>query len=198
MKIKILEGGNLRENGYIISVKEKGSCYIIDPGYDGSRFIKYIEAQNLNPKGILLTHHHYDHVGAVNKILAHFNIPVMIHELDTFQYKGKVDVVLKDNMKLDLDGESLQVRHTPGHTMGSCVIVSEKSRVVFSGDTIFDTDLGRTDLEDGSPELMVKSCKEVIDDFPNDYTIYPGHEGSATMKQIRKYNLEFLDCINRG
>ena len=96
------------------------------------------------------------------------------------------------------DGEVLQVIHTPGHTMGSVCFLSEKSKVIFTGDTIFDTDLGRTDLEDGSPEAMIQTCRNVINHWSNEYTIYPGHDGSATMKQVRKYNQEFLDCLEEN
>ena len=119
----------------------------------------------------------------------------MMHEMDAIVYKGAVDRQLRDGDVLELDGEALKVLSTPGHTRGSICILSEKSKVVFTGDTIFDTDLGRTDLEDGSPRDMEESCRSVIDKWSNEYTIYPGHDGSATMKQVRKYNHEFLDCL---
>ena len=96
---------------------------------------------------------------------------------------------------IDLDGETLKVYHTPGHTWGSVCILSEKSKVVFTGDTIFDTDLGRTDLEDGSPKAMEESCRDVINKWSNEYTIYPGHDESASMKIVRQYNQEFLSCL---
>lgn len=195
MKIKRFVGGTLESNGYIISVKEKGSCYVIDPGYEPQRFIQYIEKEGLNLKGVLLTHHHHDHVGGAAKIADYFQAPIMMHYIDAFIYKGSVDRELTDGDTLDLDGEQLKILHTPGHTAGSICILSEKSKIVFSGDTIFDTDLGRTDLADGSPEEMIRSCIQVIDRWTNEYTVYPGHDGSATMKEIRKYNLEFLDCL---
>lgn len=195
MKIKRFVGGSLESNGYVIYGKEKGGCYIIDPGYEPEKFIRYVEEEKLGLVGILLTHHHHDHVGGAARIADHFLCPVMIHYADRALYKGRVDKELEDGDILDLDGETLKIFSTPGHTRGSICIVSEKSRVVFSGDTIFDTDLGRTDLADGSPSDMVRSCRQVINGWPNDYTIYPGHDGSATMKQIRKYNREFLSCL---
>lgn len=79
--------------------------------------------------------------------------------------------------------------------MGSVCIIAEESKTVFTGDTIFDTDLGRTDFKDGSEAEMIRSCREVIDKWPNDYRIYPGHDESATMKQVRTYNSEFLHCL---
>lgn len=195
MKIKRYVGGSLESNGYIISNRSKGSCYIIDPGYEPKKFIDYIEDEGLKLLGIILTHHHYDHVGGAERIRDYFGVPVMMHEMDAHVYKGTVDRQLSDGDVLNLDGETLQILNTPGHTWGSICILSEKSKVVFTGDTIFDTDLGRTDLADGSPQCMEESCRSIIDKWSNEYTIYPGHDGSATMKQVRKYNQEFLECL---
>ena len=195
MKIKRFVGGSLESNGYIISTKTQGNCYIIDPGYEAAKFIKYIESEKLNLIGIILTHHHHDHVGAAAKIASHFDCHVLMTFEDSLMYRGKVHKYLIDGDKLDLDGEELEILLTPGHTNGSICIVSPKSNVVFTGDTIFDTDLGRTDLADGSWPDMVDSCKNVIDKWPDRYTIYPGHDQSATMKIVRQYNTEFLQCL---
>ncbi len=197
MKIKRLVGGSLESNGYIISRMRGGSCYVIDPGYEPKRFIAYIAEQGLAMQGVILTHHHYDHVGGAEKLRDYFECPVMMHEQDAFVYRQPVDRLLADGDEIDLDGETLRVYHTPGHTRGSICMLSEKSKVVFTGDTIFDTDLGRTDLADSSPQDMIRSCKAVIDKWSNDYTIYPGHDGAATMKQVRQYNQEFLDCLEK-
>ena len=195
MKIKRFVGGSLESNGYIISTREKGSCFIIDPGYEPKKFIDYVEKEGLTLIGVILTHHHHDRVGGAAKIRDYFGVPVMMHEMDAHVYKGAVDRQLRDGDVLNLDGEALRIFNTPGHTWGSICILSEKSKVVFTGDTIFDTDLGRTDLADGSPRDMEESCRSVIDRWSNEYTIYPGHDGSATMKQVRQYNREFLDCL---
>ena len=195
MKIKRFVGGSLESNGYIISTKNKGECFVMDPGYEPAKFIKYVQQEELNIKGIILTHHHHDHVGGAAKIADYFDCPVMMSFEDSIMYKGKVHKYLSHGDVLDLDGEKLEIVSTPGHTHGSICIVSPKSNVVFTGDTIFDTDLGRTDLEDGSWSDMVDSCKLVIDKWPDRYTIYPGHDQSATMKVVRKYNIEFLQCL---
>jgi glyoxylase-like metal-dependent hydrolase (beta-lactamase superfamily II) len=199
LKIKRFIGGTLESNGYIIYRKDAGnesvSCYIIDPGYSPSRFIKFINENNLTLKGIILTHHHHDHVGGVSKIAKYFDVPVLMSFQESFMYDDKVDIYLKDGDVLDLDGEELLIKETPGHTKGSICIVSQKSQVVFTGDTIFDTDLGRTDLESGSHKDIVSSCKNVINKWHDGYTIYPGHDECATMKTVRTYNKEFLDCL---
>lgn len=196
MDIKRFVGGTLMSNGYIISVKDQGGCYIIDPGYAPKKFVDYVRQEKLTALGVILTHHHHDHTGGATKVAEALACPIFMHEIDAYRYQGRVDRYLADGDVLSLDGERLLVRHTPGHTAGSICILSEKSKVVFSGDTIFDTDLGRTDLADGSPMDMQRTCREVIDQWENAYRVYPGHDESATMKEIRKNNQEFLACLS--
>lgn len=195
MKIKRFTGGNLDNNGYVIYQKSGGSCYIIDPGFNPDRFLKFIKEEKLSLKGILLTHHHYDHTGGVQKIKDHTDCPVYIHREDMYICSIEADFAMEDGDVFYLDGEEIKVLHTPGHTMGGVCFFSEKSKCAFTGDTIFDTDLGRTDLKDGDYRLMEKSCREVINKWGNDIEIYPGHEGSSNMKFVRKLNLEFLEAI---
>ena len=186
-------GGSLESNGYVINAARGKTCYIIDPGYEPMKFIKYAEEENLSVAGIILTHHHHDHVGGAAKISDATGCPVMMSFEDSLIYKGKVDIYLKDGDVIDMEGEKLIVLATPGHTRGSVCIEAPDSNLVFTGDTIFDTDLGRTDLADGSDSSMAETCRNVVNRWPDRYTIYPGHDGSATMKQVRKYNDEFLN-----
>lgn len=195
MEVKRFIGGILESNGYVIYQDRGMSCYVIDPGYNPKRFIKFIEENQLKMKGVILTHLHHDHVGGADRVADYFDCPIYMGEDDALVYKGHVDVRLKDGDTLDLDGETLKILHTPGHTKGGICILSEKSKVVFTGDTIFDTDLGRSDLEGGSEEDMKWTMRNVVDKWPNDYYIYPGHDTGATMKQVRKYNKEFLALL---
>ena len=197
MKIKRFTGGTLESNGYVLYVREGGSCFIIDPGYDPKVFLVYIRDMKLDLKGIILTHHHYDHTGAVDRIKNETGCPVYLHREDCDMYGNQVDVYMEDSDIIDLDGVQLEVIHTPGHTRGSVCIFDGKDRVCFTGDTIFNVDLGRTDLEDGSEEQMVRSITEIIDRWPNDIMIYPGHGDGCTMKKVWKINREFTDIIER-
>ena len=88
--------------------------------------------------------------------------PVFMHTDDCDQYRGRVDVYLQDGDTIDLDGETIRVIHTPGHTRGGICYYSEKSKVAFTGDTIFNVDIGRTDFEDGSPAQMERSILDKI------------------------------------
>lgn len=193
MKIKRFIGGMLESNGYVIFQKEGGEAFLIDPGYNSKVFIEYIKAHDFTLKGILLTHHHYDHVGAVERVKDVFDCPVYLHRRDCDMYRKNVDVYMEDGDILYLEDEAIKVINTPGHTHGSVCFYSEKSRLCFTGDTIFNVDLGRTDLEDGSENEMRDSIVNIIDKWPNDIMIYPGHGDGCTMKKVRKINNEFLE-----
>jgi len=193
MKIKRLTGGELEGNGYIIYHKEGGACCIIDPGSNPEKFLKVAKENKFHIEGILLTHHHYDHVGGVRKIRDAKECPVYMHFGDVDMYRAEVDVVLSGGEEIMLDGEAIKVLHTPGHTEGSVCYFSEKSKLVFTGDTIFNVDLGRTDLKDGDPKKMEESIKNVINLWANEIMIYPGHGDPCTMKFVRRINREFLD-----
>jgi len=195
MKIKRFIGGLLESNGYVIYQEEGQNCYIIDPGYNSKVFIDYVQKEKFNVKGILLTHHHYDHVGAVERIKAVYDCPVYLHRSDCDMYRKPVDVYMEDGDVIDLDGEKIVVVHTPGHTAGSVCFFSTKSKLAFTGDTIFNVDLGRTDLEDGSESDMINSIRNIINNWENDIMIYPGHGDGCTMKKVRKINKEFTDII---
>lgn len=195
MKIKRLIGGGLESNGYIVYQKEGGDCYVIDPGYNPEKFIKAMKENKLNIIGILLTHHHHDHVGGVRKIRDLKNCPVYIHKADADMLRDEADVLLEGRERLLLDGEVMDVLHTPGHTGGSVCFHSEKSRLVFTGDTIFNVDLGRTDLKGGSARDMEASMRDVVNLWENDIMIYPGHGDPCNMKFVRKVNKEFIDII---
>ena len=194
MEIKVFTGGVLKSNGYIIYKKGKETCYIIDPGYKANKFIGFVQKNDLHCKGILLTHHHYDHVGVAEKTARETDCSVFIHRQDMDKYKSEA-VAIEDGKIFLLDEEEIRVVHTPGHTHGGVCYYSAKSKVVFTGDTVFNVDLGRTDLSDGSEEEMQDSIGNIISHWGNDMFIYPGHGDSCTMKYVRKNNKEFKEIL---
>lgn len=196
MKIKRFILGLLEANGYIIFQNESSECYVIDPGAKADLFLDGMTRLGLTCKGILLTHHHSDHVGGVDKIRKALDCPVYIHREDMDMYKRPATPI-EDRDSFDLDGEIITVVHTPGHTRGSVCYYSDKSKLAFTGDTIFNVDLGRTDLVDGDETQMEQSIKNVIDRWSNEITIYPGHGDSCTMKKVRSINLEFQEIIKK-
>ena len=197
MKIQRFTGGLLESNGNVLYQNEGQTCYIIDPGYNSKVYLDYLKKNELKLEGILLTHHHYDHTGAVDRLKKELDCSVYLHRADCDMYKKPVDVYMEDGDVIDIGGEKLVVISTPGHTRGSVCFFSAKSRIAFTGDTIFNVDLGRTDLEDGSEEEMRHSIIDIIDKWDNDIMIYPGHGDGCTMKKVRKINREFIDIIEK-
>lgn len=195
MKIRRFIEGTLEANCYIISDPSSGECYVIDPGYRAKKLLKYIEDSGLRPAGILLTHHHNDHTGAAELLQRYLSCPVYLHADDCGMYAGPVDHYLHGGEEMQLGDSVFQVIHTPGHTRGGVCFLFPAEKVCFTGDTIFNVDLGRTDLSDGSPEEMLASCRNIIDRWGNDIRIYPGHGDDCTMKTVRRINREFLDLI---
>lgn len=211
MEIKRFIGGILEANCYVVSQRRggdsdaKAGCFVIDPGYYPARVEKYIKENAFAPEGIILTHHHSDHSGAAERLKKELDCSIMIHREDADSFRGEADRLLEDGDVLTIgepgkgkgtDTVRLVVMHTPGHTKGGICLMAERDRVCFTGDTIFNVDLGRTDLGDGSYEEMTDSILNVVNKWGNDVTIYPGHGDPATMKTVRKINLEFLEIVN--
>jgi len=199
MNIKCIVSGSLEANCYIIYRKDGGSAYIIDPGYDFKHTQDFVEEHKLSVKAILLTHTHPDHSGKANALADHFGVKVMARreEFDFFKGGGRllVDHLFEGEETLDLDGEEISVLHTPGHTAGGLCFYSEKSRVAFTGDTVFNIDLGYTHFKGGSEAQMKVSLKNVVDKWGDDVVIYPGHGDPAPMSYVRKENREFLEMV---
>ena len=195
MQIKRFIGGILEANGYVISDDAGVSCYIIDPGYKPKVFSQYIAKAGLKPEGILLTHHHGDHTGAADQLRKNLDCPVYMHRADCDAYGEWVDVYLEGGESLKLGEERFQVLHAPDHTRGCVCFMFPKSKACFTGDFVFNVDLGRTDLDDGSEEDMVRSVLTVADRRAGDITIYPGHGDSCTMRTVRRINQEFIDIV---
>ena len=191
MKIKRLQMGPILANGYVIYQKKGGACLIIDPGYRPGEYVKFLQEMELTPQAILATHLHDDHVGAAVALRDHFDIPICMHEMDALVWRGPVDDRFRGDAVFDLEGERISVLETPGHTKGSVCFMAERSRNCFSGDTLFDTDLGRTDLPGGSEDDMRHSVRDVLDKLDNSWHIWPGHEGDCTMRFVREHNEEF-------
>lgn len=191
-------------NCYIVS--EADEAFIIDPGGNAEKIIR--AAKNFNVRYILLTHAHFDHIGALNSITAAFpdaKTAVSTFEHDwlylpqlnfsedfglTFVFKGKVDLKLEDGMTLDFAGTKIKVLHTPGHTPGSTCFYIENSGkpVLFSGDTLFRSSIGRTDLPGGNGRKIVESIKTKLLTLPDETVVYPGHDENTSISLEKKLN----------
>ena len=199
MNIKRYVGGMLESNGYIIYNEAGGDCFIIDPGYRPRRFVDFAEKNRLHCRGILITHHHYDHTGGAAASGEALGCPVYIHKNDIEYYKkGRAEAVKDgDEFTLALGNggsgrEKIKVIGTPGHTRGGVCYYLAGHRIVFTGDTIFNVDLGRTDFEGGSQVQMESTVRNIVSRWSDDTVIYPGHGGSCSMGYVRKENTEYI------
>lgn len=197
MNIERLIGGIWKANGYVVTGEYGNGCWIIDPGYFPERFIWILRRQRLASEGILLTHHHSDHTGAAAALKKELDCPVYIHRADAAAYGGPTDILLEGGERLTMDGLICRVVHTPGHTKGGVCFAFGEQRCCFTGDTVFNVDLGRTDLADGSVREMEQSIRKVVDRWTDDMRIYPGHGDDCTMKTVRRINQEYREIVNR-
>ena len=155
------------------------------------------------PVGILLTHGHFDHIMAADEVRKKYNIPIyacrqeeeMLREpsINMTVHYGQgcsivPDVFLEDLDVIRLAGFSVQMIHTPGHTPGGCCYYMEQEDVLFSGDTLFRTSVGRSDFPGGSASALVRSVKEKLLILPEETHVYPGHMEETTIGYEKRHN----------
>ena len=191
LKIDILTLGLYQTNTYIVHAEESKSCYIIDPGYQPRAILNKVTALGLQVEAILLTHGHFDHVGAVRDIAADTGCPVYIHEAELTLPAPLTAGPLyythtyKEGDRLHLAGLDFSILHTPGHTPGSVCLLCENS--LFSGDTLFAGSCGRTDFPGGSWATIYASLKRLAS-IETDLQVFPGHGESTTLSREKQYN----------
>lgn len=175
------------------------SVYFVDPGFEGERLIELVRSRGLSPKGILLTHAHFDHVGAINTLQKEYSeLPVYVHPNDLVvlnhplnsappEYpKIKAPVNIRDARELDF----LEVIETPGHTPGGVCYYLKDEKLLLSGDTLFASSIGRTDFPGGSMSAMMASLK-LLAALPDDTRVIPGH-GALTSIGFEKSTNPYL------
>ncbi len=190
LKIHCLPLGSYQTNTYIIHDEASKTCAVIDPGYQASTIADKIQALGLELEAILLTHGHFDHVGAVKDLAADTDCRVFMCIDDTrlppMFTAGKLyytDTYAEGSI-LSLAGLYIRVLHTPGHTPGSVCLICENA--LFSGDTLFAGSCGRTDIG-GSWEEIQKSLGRLAK-LETNYTVCPGHGESTDLATEKKYN----------
>ncbi len=204
LKVSILVVGPVMTNCYIVN-DDLGGAVVIDPGENAKGIIARLEEVKAKPAAILLTHGHFDHITAVPALLKEYpGTPVYAYreervlledaKVNESASMGGGGIVLKsvsyleDGAELDLLGETWKLIATPGHTIGSCCWYVESASVLFSGDTLFAGDCGRTDLATGSMQSIIHSIREVLMQLPDDTTVLPGHEEMTSIGLERKRN----------
>lgn len=209
MKVATLCFNMFGENTYIIWDENTRHCAIIDPGMISSNeeniISKFIEDNRLEPKHLINTHIHIDHVAGNQYIVQKYNLTVKASKEDEFlgariaaqaEMFGlpiKVDDVvigdyLQDDDIINIGDSSLKVLHIPGHSPGGLALYCEESSFLISGDSLFHGSIGRTDLPGGDYTTLIESIKHKIFALPADTIVYPGHGPATTIENERRFN----------
>jgi len=176
VKVIMLDvGGGIVSNCYLIVCKKTGASVLIDAPGDASKILKQIEETNL--RYILITHTHFDHLGALSQLINHVNVPVAVHPLEKDSLPVEAGMLLNNNDCVKFGEIELKVVHTPGHTPGSICFLTDN--ILISGDTLFPGGPGRTSSPDALKQIL-KSIEEKILVLPDDTRIIPGH-GDTTI-----------------
>jgi hydroxyacylglutathione hydrolase len=198
MLVETFTVGMLSTNSYVASSKETKEAILIDPGLDFSSeaqsIFDYLTAGKLSVKSIVNTHGHDDHIKGNALFQQKLNVPICIHPLDAHFIEGAEKVVLlEDGCEVDFGDQTLKVMHTPGHTPGSICLVGEK--LVFTGDTLFASGIGRTDFPGGSMTDMSLSLQKLVC-LPDVLLVYPGHGETSIIGEEKRVN-PFLNNKSR-
>ena len=194
MNIKTIPVGQLETNCYVVVNEETLACVVIDPGDESNAIMDYIESNRLRCEAIMLTHGHFDHVGAVNEILEQTGCALYINPRDEGYEVGKSGMKFKmpEGGKYYDDGDIIveaglefKVLATPGHTPGSVCLIC--GGALFTGDTLFRGSCGRADLPGGGMREEMRSLKKICE-LEGDYEVYPGHMDSSSLERERRFN----------
>lgn len=194
MQIQVLQVPMMGTNCYLVMDEDSGKGVVIDPGGAADAISAAIKKVGMTLEAIFLTHGHYDHTGAVLELKKEFpDIPVYLHAADAVQTQ-KVDSLMPDigetkpydeGDEISIGSMKFRVLHTPGHTAGSVTL--DAGEVLFTGDTMFAGNCGRTDLPSGSSDMMADSLKRLAN-LEGDRQVLPGHEGFSTLAEERVSN----------
>ena len=202
-KITVIILGIVGTNCYVVGNQDTGDAVIIDPGDDADAIIGKCTELRLRPSAILLTHGHFDHILAASEVASEYSVAIYAGENELslladsglngshmIRKKAKLNGVrpLKDGEKIVMAGFDFTIISTPGHTAGGVCYYLPEHAVLFSGDTLFSEDYGRTDLPTGSLAEIARSIKDKLFSLPDATVVYPGHEESTTIGREKTRN----------
>lgn len=200
MIIKAIPAGIYDANCYIVMDEKTKDAVVLDPGGDGEMLERAIKDMKANVKSILLTHGHMDHVGGVEYLSDKLNVPFYISKIDE-EYMEKDNYVfgsirnangyLEDGNELSFGSLNIKVIATPGHTKGGlCFLIEDK---LFTGDTLFQGSIGRTDFIGGSFPEIIDSIKTKLLPLGDEIEVYPGHGSKSSIGYEKGYNMYLND-----
>ena len=213
LDVRMFTVGAIQENAYIVSVDGAKRAVMIDPGAEAERLLGAARADGLEIEAILITHCHFDHIGAVAEVARATGAPVycpeiergVLADIDSWTPPGfgpfesyEADQTVQGGERLSLAGLDIEVVFTPGHSPGHVTYAiaaavsdgetGEGERTLLSGDVLFQGSVGRTDLPGGDWNVLERSIGGLLRTFPADTAVYPGHMGATTLGRERDTN----------
>jgi len=212
MDVRMFSVGPIQENCFLFRRDGSDRALIVDPGEEADRLLAAIDELGVTLDGILLTHTHFDHVGAVAPIAKATGAEVWVPEIekhvlaDISSYvpwpefgpfeSWDAEHTLTGGEKLELAGFEIDVLFTPGHSPGHVTFHVPDEAAIFSGDVLFQGSVGRTDLPGGDPQVLMQTLKTLAETLPDETVVHPGHMGITTIGAERATN-PFLGQFTR-
>ena len=203
MDVRCLTVGPVAENCYLVRGDGAEHALIVDPGEEPDRILSLVDELGVKVEAILLTHTHFDHIGAVAPVARATGAPVHCPELEVpvladimswvppgfGPYESyDADRALRGGERLELAAFEIDVLHTPGHSPGHVTYSIPAEAALFSGDVLFQGSVGRVDLPGGDGPTLMKTLRSLAEGFPEETTVYPGHMGLTTLGSERATN----------
>jgi hydroxyacylglutathione hydrolase len=212
LDVEMLTVGAIAENCFLLRREGSDRLLVVDPGEEEERILAAIEATGAELEAILLTHCHFDHIGAVAPVAKATGAPVYCPEIEVpvladimafVPWEGfgpyesyEADEIVRGGETLELAGMELDVVFTPGHSPGHVTYAVRGEPAIFSGDVLFQGSVGRVDLPGGDGPTLLASIARLLDSFPDETVVHPGHMGLTTLGAERATN-PFLGSLTR-
>jgi glyoxylase-like metal-dependent hydrolase (beta-lactamase superfamily II) len=213
MDVRMLTVGPVQENCFVIRRDGADSALMIDPGEEADRLLSVVDELGVKLEAILLTHTHFDHVGAVAPVAKATGAAVYCPKLEVgvladimafVPWPGfgpfesyDADETVEGGERLQLAGFDIDVIFTPGHSPGHVTYAVEDERALFSGDVLFQDSVGRTDLPGGDHASLMASIAGLLERYGDDTAVHPGHMGLTTLGRERATNPFLQDLLTR-
>lgn len=212
LDVEMLTVGPIAENCFLVRPRGGEKLVVVDPGEEAERILAAVEASGAEVEAILLTHCHFDHIGAVTPVARATGAPVYCPEIEVpiladimafVPWEGfgpfesyAADEVLRGGETLELAGLEIDVVSTPGHSPGHLTYAVRGEDALFSGDVLFQGSVGRTDLPGADGPTLLASIATLLETFPDETVVHPGHMGLTTLGAERATN-PFLGSLTR-
>jgi hydroxyacylglutathione hydrolase len=204
LTVEMLTVGPLAENCFLLRREDSDKVLVVDPGEEAERILAAIAASGAEVEAILLTHCHFDHIGAVAPVAAAtgapvycpaLEVPVLADIMSFVPWEGfgpyesyAADETVSGGETLELAGLELDVIFTPGHSPGHVTYSVRGEEAIFSGDVLFQGSIGRVDLPGGDFPTLIESIGTLLDSHPDETVVHPGHMGITTLGAERATN----------